>query len=146
MCKITAGTIALLAVAFGAHFALAASNQVYTTAPTTFVCAFVQVTDPNDTIRCTWDNNLGAPKYSVDTLANYELFAGGTQSVDLDFGAATTTIDIALSSFPTDPDLEHRHPREHGSAREGAGSGETEEPEQHVQRHGHVHYLDSDGP
>jgi len=36
MRKITAGTIALLVVAFGAHFALAASNQVYTTAPTTF--------------------------------------------------------------------------------------------------------------
>jgi len=104
MRKIAAGMIALLAVVFGAHFALAASTPVYPTPPTTFVCVFATVAVQDDTIRCTWDSNLGAPKYSVDTVANYDLFAGGTQSVDLDFGTTTTTVDIALSSFPTDPD------------------------------------------
>jgi len=56
--------------------------------------------------QCTWDNNLGAPKYSVDTLINYDLNAGATLSVDLDFDATTTTILIPLNSFPTDPDLD----------------------------------------
>lgn len=103
MRKIAAGMIALLVVVFGAHFALAASNPFYTSPPNNFVCSFTTVTVSNDTISCTWDNNLGAPKYSVDTIADYILNGGGTLSIDVDFGTTTTTIDIPLSSFPLDP-------------------------------------------
>jgi len=102
MRKFVAGSIALLALAFGAQLAVAGSNPYYTSAPTSFACAFTTVTDPNDNIHCTWDNNLGAPKYSVDTIANYDLNGGGTLSLDLDFGSKTTSIDIPLSAFPVD--------------------------------------------
>lgn len=111
MRKIAAGSIALVVLLFGAQFALAASDPVYLTPPTNFSCAFTQTVDPDDTITCTWDNNLGAPKYSVSTVANYDLNPTGTLSVDLSFGTTaevgpTTSIDIPLSAFPTDPDVD----------------------------------------
>lgn len=102
MRKFVAGSIALLALAFGAQFAVAGSDPYYTYPPPDFACAFTTVTTTNDNIHCTW-TSIGAPKYSVDTIANYNLNGGGTLSIDLDFGSKTTSIDIPLSDFPADP-------------------------------------------
>lgn len=72
-------------------------------APINFVCTFATVSTTNDTIRCTWDVLVGAAKYSVDTVANYELGNTlGPLGVDFDFGTPINTVDIPLSAFPTD--------------------------------------------
>src|SRR5207247_118115 len=53
---------------------------------------------------CTWTSLLGANKYAVDVVANFELSGGGTMSADFDFGTPQTAIDIPLSSFQVDID------------------------------------------
>ena len=73
--------------------------------PANFTCSFVAP----DAIQCTWGalvDELGAAtKYSVDTIANFELGNGlGAQSADFDFGTRETTITIPLSEFPADVD------------------------------------------
>jgi hypothetical protein len=95
--------VTLLAVAGLVGPASAGPAPALTAAPTTFVCAFVTVTAANDTIRCTWDVLVGATKYSVDTIANYELGNTlGPLGVDFDFGTPINTVDIPLSAFPGD--------------------------------------------
>ena len=106
MRKIVVAMVVLLGLAFSVQLASAGSDPVYGSGPTGFNCSFVQVTDPDDTIRCSWDSNLGAPKYSVSTIASYTLNPTGTASFDFSFSASTTTIDIPVSAFPADPDLD----------------------------------------
>jgi hypothetical protein len=80
-----------------------AGPQAALPAPTGFTCSFLTV----DTIRCQWAALDMAMKYSVDTIANFEL--GGTLdplSVDFDFGTPGTIVDISLSSFPVDINLD----------------------------------------
>ena len=101
MRKIVAGSIALFALAFGAQSTIAGSDPYYSSPPPDFACASTMVTTPNDNIHRT-STSIGAPKYSVDTIDNYNLNGGGTLSIDLDFTSKTTSIDIPLSAFPSD--------------------------------------------
>ena len=72
-------------------------------APTGFTCAFVTVATTNDTIHCEWAVLDGATKYSVDTVANFELGNTlGPLGVDFDFGTPINSVDISLASFPVD--------------------------------------------
>ena len=85
----------------------AGPEPALTAAPTNFVCVFATVSTTNDTIRCTWDFLAGAAKYSVDTIANYDLGNTlGPLSVDFDFGTSGNTVDIPLSAFPIDANLD----------------------------------------
>jgi len=82
---------------------VSAGPQAALPAPTGFTCSFATVTTANDTIHCEWDVLDGATKYSVDAVANFELGNTlGPLGVDFDFGTPINSVDIAVSSFPTD--------------------------------------------
>ena len=103
MRKMLIVAVTLLAVAGLIGPVSAGPQPALSAAPTNFTCAFVTVTTANDTIRCTWDVLDGATKYSVDTVANFELGNTlGPLGVDFDFGTPINSVDIPLSAFPVD--------------------------------------------
>ena len=84
-----------------------AGPQAVLPAPTGFTCSFVTATIVNDTIRCEWVALDTATKYSVDTIANFELGSTlGALGVDFDFGTPINSVDIPLSSLPVDINLD----------------------------------------
>jgi hypothetical protein len=96
----------VLAVCFVAAPALAGPTPALTSAPSDFTCSFTI-----DAIQCSWtwtDTTATPSKYSVDVLANYVLTfpATGTQSGEFDFGTQLLMIDIPLSSFPSDLNID----------------------------------------
>ena len=93
----------VLAVALLVGPVSAGPQPALSSAPTGFTCMFTTVTTVNDTIHCSWDLLDGATKYSVDAVVNYELGNTlGPLGVEFDFGTPTNSVDIPLTSFPTD--------------------------------------------
>ncbi len=104
--RITAA-VAFVAFALVVGAASAGPLPALTSAPAGFTCSFTTISTPNDAILCSWTALAGATKYSVDTIANYDLGnALGSMSADFDFGTTAIFITIPLSSFPTDINLD----------------------------------------
>jgi hypothetical protein len=96
----------VFAVCFVAAPAVAGPTPALTSAPSDFTCSLTV-----DAIQCswTWTDTAATPsKYSVDVLGNYVLNAPatGTQSGEFDFGTELLTINIPLSAFPSDVNVD----------------------------------------
>jgi hypothetical protein len=106
MRKLRRTVLMLLAICLVAAPAVAGPTPALTSAPSDFTCSVT-----SDAIQCswTWTDTAATPsKYSVDVLANYVLNAPatGTQSGEFDFGTNLLMIDIPLSSFPSDVNVD----------------------------------------
>ena len=107
MRKRIAAAVAFVAFALVVGAASAGPLPALTSAPADFTCSFTTISTPNDAILCSWTTLVDATKYSVDTIANYDLGnALGSLSADFDFGTAAVSITIPLSAFPADINLD----------------------------------------